>query len=562
MGSSMSFSVTLLDLAGFAALLLWGIHMVQTGVMRALGPRLKVVLGRALRHPLQGFVAGAAVTTLLQSSTATALMVSGFTAAGLVALVPALAVMLGANIGTTLIVQVLSFDVTAVAPVAILAGLIMFRRGAGTGMRDLGRVMIGLGLVVLALSHLVDLLRPLEDAPSIRMLLGAVATVPLLDVLLAAVLTWAVHSSVAVVLITASLAAQGVVPPNAAIALVLGANLGSAIAPMVEAMGRSDAAARRLPMGNLINRVLGVAVALAFIEPIGRWMVEFQPDTARVAVDFHTLFNLATALIFLPLLKPFARALEWLYPDREDAADPARPRYLAATDRDMPVLALGAAAREALRLADALEEMLEEAAGALATGDRRRIAETRGRDDIPDRLNREIRTYLAMLDPEDMSPADRRRVEEILAFSANMEQAADVVCGRLMTDAGKRLKRGIAFSSAQQAELDQLMARLKANIRLASSLFMTADPRAARLLALEKTAFRDSETLAARRHFDRLRQGLAPLADASGLHIDIVRDLKLVNSHVVAAAAYPVLARTGELLDTRIAVGREPIELS
>ncbi|MFG1318734.1 Na/Pi cotransporter family protein [Xanthobacter autotrophicus] len=558
----MSFSVTLLDLAGFAALLLWGIHMVQTGVMRALGPRLKVVLGRALRHPLQGFVAGAAVTTLLQSSTATALMVSGFTAAGLVALVPALAVMLGANIGTTLIVQVLSFDVTAVAPVAILAGLIMFRRGAGTGMRDLGRVMIGLGLVVLALSHLVDLLRPLEDAPSIRMLLGAVATVPLLDVLLAAVLTWAVHSSVAVVLITASLAAQGVVPPNAAIALVLGANLGSAIAPMVEAMGRSDAAARRLPLGNLINRVLGVAVALAFIEPLGRWMVEFQPDTARVAVDFHTLFNLATALVFLPLLKPFARALEWLYPDREDAADPTRPRYLAAADRDMPVLALGAAAREALRLADALEEMLEEAAGALATGDRRRIAETRGRDDIPDRLNREIRTYLAMLDPEDMSPADRRRVEEILAFSANMEQAADVVCGRLMTDAGKRLKRGIAFSSVQQAELDQLMERLKANIRLASSLFMTADPRAARLLALEKTAFRDSETLAARRHFDRLRQGLAPLADASGLHIDIVRDLKLVNSHVVAAAAYPVLARTGELLDTRIAAGREPIELS
>ncbi|MCG5233884.1 Na/Pi cotransporter family protein [Xanthobacter oligotrophicus] len=562
MGSSMSFSVTLLDLAGFAALLLWGIHMVQTGVMRALGPRLKVVLGRALRHPLQGFVAGAAVTTLLQSSTATALMVSGFTAAGLVALVPALAVMLGANIGTTLIVQVLSFDVTAVAPVAILAGLIMFRRGAGTGMRDLGRVMIGLGLVVLALSHLVDLLRPLEDAPSIRMLLGAVATVPLMDVLLAAVLTWAVHSSVAVVLITASLAAQGVVPPNAAIALVLGANLGSAIAPVVEAMGRDDAAARRLPMGNLINRILGVAVALAFIEPIGRWMVEFQPDTARVAVDFHTLFNLATALIFLPLLKPFARALEWLYPDREDAADPTRPRYLTAADRDMPVLALGAAAREALRLADALEDMLDEAAGALLTGDRRRIAETRGRDDIPDRLNREIRTYLAMLDPEDMSPADRRRVEEILAFSANMEQAADVVCGRLMTDAGKRLKRGIAFSATQQGELDQLMERLKANIRLASSLFMTADPRAARLLALEKTAFRDSETLAARRHFDRLRQGLAPLADASGLHIDIVRDLKLVNSHVVAAAAYPVLARTGELLDTRIAAGRDSVELS
>lgn len=548
----MSFSVTLIDLAGFAALLLWGVHMVQSGVMRALGPRLKVVLRRALRSPVRGFGAGIIVTTLLQSSTATALVVSGFAASGLVALVPALAVMLGANIGTTLIVQVLSFDVTAFAPVAILAGLVMFRRGGGTLMRDLGRAAIGLGLIVLALHHLVDLLRPLEDAPSLRMLMGVIATVPLLDVMLAAVLTWAVHSSVAVVLITASLAAQGVVPPNAAIALVLGANLGSAIAPVVQAMGKDDRTALRLPVGNLLNRFAGVAVALALIEPIGALMVTWQPDAARVAVDFHTVFNIVTALVFLPLLAPFARLLEWLYPDREDADDPSRPRYLAPAV-DTPVVALGAAAREALRLADALDDMLDKAARALLGGERRRIAEARDDDDILDRLNREIRAYLAQLDPDELSPADRRRVEEILAFSANLEQAADVVSGRLMADAHKRLKRGIAFSKAEEKELAALFERLKANIRLATSLFMTADPRAARLLALEKAAFRDSESAAARLHFDRLRQGLAPLADASGLGIDIVRDLKLVNSHVVAAAAYPVLARTGELLDSRLA---------
>ncbi|MBB6310026.1 Na/Pi cotransporter family protein [Xanthobacter tagetidis] len=548
----MSFSVTLIDLAGFAALLLWGVHMVQSGVMRALGPRLKVVLRRALRSPVRGFGAGIIVTTLLQSSTATALVVSGFAASGLVALVPALAVMLGANIGTTLIVQVLSFDVTAFAPVAILAGLVMFRRGGGTLMRDLGRAAIGLGLIVLALHHLVDLLRPLEDAPSLRMLMGVIATVPLLDVMLAAVLTWAVHSSVAVVLITASLAAQGVVPPNAAIALVLGANLGSAIAPVVQAMGKDDRTALRLPVGNLLNRFAGVAVALALIEPIGALMVTWQPDAARVAVDFHTVFNIVTALVFLPLLAPFARLLEWLYPDREDADDPSRPRYLAPA-ADTPVVALGAAAREALRLADALDDMLDKAARALLGGERRRIAEARDDDDILDRLNREIRAYLAQLDPDELSPADRRRVEEILAFSANLEQAADVVSGRLMADARKRLKRGIAFSKAEEKELAALFERLKANIRLATSLFMTADPRAARLLALEKAAFRDSESAAARLHFDRLRQGLAPLADASGLGIDIVRDLKLVNSHVVAAAAYPVLARTGELLDSRLA---------
>lgn len=549
----MSFSVTLLDLAGFAALLLWGIHMVQSGVMRALGPRLRMVLGHALAGPLRGFCAGAVVTTLLQSSTATALMVSSFTAVGLVALVPALAAMLGANIGTSLIVQALSFNVAALAPAAFLGGLILFRRGAGTSMRDFGRVLIGLGLIVLALHALVDLLRPLEDAPSIRMLLGAIATVPLLDVMLAAILTWAVHSSVAVVLITASLAAQGVVPPNAAIALVLGANFGSAIAPVVDAMGKDDPAAMRLPMGNMINRAVGVALGVAFIEPVGRQMVLWQPDLARVAVDFHTLFNIVTALVFLPLLGPFARLLEWLYPGRELADDPTRPRYLAPAVSETPVVALGAATREAMRLADALEEMLDTASRALLDGARRHIAETRHGDDVLDRLNREIRAYLAMLDPDDLSLADRRRVEEILTFSANLEQAADVVCGRLMAEAGKRLKRGIAFSTTEEREISALIERLKANVRLAASLFMTADPRAARLLALEKAAFRESETTAARLHFDRLRHGLAAQAEASGLSADIVRDLKLVNSHVVAAAAYPVLARSGELRETRLA---------
>lgn len=553
MSSSVSFSLTLIDLAGFAALLLWGIHMVQSGVMRALGPRLKMVLGRALAGPLKGFCAGALVTTLLQSSTATALMISGFTAAGLVALVPALAAMLGANIGTSLIVQVLSFNVAALAPAAILGGLILFRRGGGTSMRDLGRVMIGLGLIVLALHALVDLLRPLEDAPSIRMLLGALATVPALDVMLAAILTWAVHSSVAVVLITASLAAQGVVPPNAAIALVLGANLGSAIAPVVEAMGRDDPAAKRLPMGNLINRAVGVAVGVALIEPIGRQMVLWQPDLARLAIDFHTLFNIVTALVFLPLLGPFARLLERLFPDRELADDPTRPRYLNPAAAETPVVALGAATREALRLADALEEMLDTAARALLSGERRHIADTRHGDDVLDRLNREIRSYLASIDPDDLSSADRRRVEEILTFSANLEQAADVVCGRLMAEAGKRLKRGISFSTAEEEEIAALIQRLQTNVRLAASLFMTADPRAARLLAMEKAAFRESETAAARLHFDRLRHGLAAQAEASGLSADIVRDLKLVNSHVVAAAAYPVLARSGELRDSRLA---------
>ena len=181
----MDFPLTLVDLAGSVALLLWGVHMVQTGVQRAFGARLRSFLGSALRNRFKAFLAGIGVTAILQSSTATGLMVTGFAAGGLVDLVPALAVMLGANVGTTLIVQVLSFDVAEVAPALILIGVLMFRR-ASAGPRDFGRVLIGLGLVLMALHQFVDLLTPYEDVPSLRMFLGAVSTQPVLDVILAA----------------------------------------------------------------------------------------------------------------------------------------------------------------------------------------------------------------------------------------------------------------------------------------------------------------------------------------------------------------------------------------
>ncbi len=549
----MTFSVTLIDLAGYVALLLWGTHMVRRAVERALGPRLRAVLGKALRGRWQGFAAGLGITALLQSSTATALMVTGFAAGGLVDLVPALAAMLGANVGTTLIVQVMSFDVAAAAPSLVLAGVILFRADRATTAHDLGRAFIGLGLILFALHQLVDLLRPLEDAPSLRMLLGAVATEPVVDVILAAALTWAVHSSVAVVLIVMSLAVQGVVPPIAAFALVLGANLGSALAPVVEGPGRSDPAARRLPMGNLINRALGVALGLALIQPLGVLMVTLQPDNGRAVADFHTLFNLVTAAVFMPLLTPFAALLRRLYPERIDPADPARPLYLEPAARQTPIVALGAAAREALRLADTVEAMLAGAREALIAGNRRSIAETQAMDDILDRLNREIKTYLTSLDPEDLTPDDLVRMEEVLTFATNMEQAGDVVNRNLMDHAAKRLHRGLSFSKQGEQELDATLTRLVENVRLAASLFMTADPRAARLLAGEKAAFRASENLATRTHFEHLRAGLVHLADASTLHLDLVRDLKLINAHIVAAAAYPVLERTGELLDTRLA---------
>jgi phosphate:Na+ symporter len=222
-------SIVLLDLMGGVALLLWGLHMVRSGIMRAFGAELRRFLSTTLRNRLMALLAGIGVTAFLQSSTATALMITSFAARGLVALVPALAIMLGANIGTTLIVQVLSFNVSALAPVLFLVGLGAFKLGKRTPTRHLGRVAIGLGLMLLALHILLDTLAPAESAPSVHALLEAITGQPVLCVLLAAVLTWAAHSSAAVVLLVMPLAYSHFITPVAALALVLGANLGSAV---------------------------------------------------------------------------------------------------------------------------------------------------------------------------------------------------------------------------------------------------------------------------------------------------------------------------------------------
>ncbi|MCX4150042.1 MULTISPECIES: Na/Pi cotransporter family protein [Paraburkholderia] len=549
----MTLTFTLIDLAGSVALLLWGTHMVQTGIQRAFGATLRSLLGRALRGRLGAFLAGIGVTAVLQSSTATGLMTAGFAAGGLVDLVPALAVMLGANVGTTLIVQVLSFDVAAASPAVILVGVLMFRKASNTRAHDLGRVLIGLGLMLLALHQLLGLMTDYEDAPSLRMLLGAASTVPLVDVLLAAGLTWAAHSSVAIILLIMSLCAQNVVPPDAAFALVLGANLGTAINPLLEGATAGDPASKRLPVGNLLSRAVGVGMALAALGPLGRLMVTIEPDNARVVADFHTMFNLVLACLFLPVLSPYARLLGRLLPQRADPADPSRPLYLDPAARQIPMVALGNAAREALRLADVLGEMLAGARAALVEGDRKLIVETRRRDDILDNLNTAIKTYLTSLDPEQLAENDHRRLHEILTFVINIEQAGDVVDLNLLPHATKRVKRGLAFSKEGETELLAMMDRLMTNLRTAASLFMTEDPRTARMLADEKVAFREAESTATASHFERLRSGRIDTAQTSALHLDLLRDLKLINSHIVAAAAYPVLERTGALLPSRIA---------
>ncbi|WP_064742187.1 Na/Pi cotransporter family protein [Inquilinus limosus] len=537
----MTGALILLTLAGYVALLLWGVHMVSTGVMRAFGSDLRRVLGRSLRYRLNAFLVGLGVTAALQSSTATGLMATSFVASGVIGLAPALGVMLGANVGTTLIVQILSFKISLVAPILILVGVVAFKRSGRTRSRDLGRVWIGLGLILLALHLLVVAIEPAAEVPSVRAVFGLVASAPALGVLIAAGLAWAAHSSVAVVLLVMSLAGAGVIEQAAVVALVVGANLGSAINPVLEGAGGGNPVHRRLPVGNLLTRAIGVAVALPLAAPIADLLLRLDPDPARLAANVHTAFNLVLAIPFFIALPATARLLEWLLPDRpENLQDPGAPLHLDDGALSDPHLALANAARETLRMADIVEAMLRGVVEALQADDRRRVTEISRMDDGVDGLHRAIKLYLTRISRDGFDDEAGRRYSDVLSFAINLEHIGDIIDKNLMELAAKRVRFRLAFSAEGTEEIRAMCERLLANLKLAVSVFMTGDAHTAARLIAEKEVFRELERHATETHFLRLREGRLESIETSSLHLDILRDTRRINSHI-AAIGYPAL---------------------
>ncbi|MDE2379796.1 Na/Pi cotransporter family protein [Bradyrhizobium sp.] len=537
-------SLVLLDLMGGVALLLWGLHMVHSGILRAFGPDLRRLLGRALGNRFSAFAAGLGLTALLQSSTATALITSSFAAEGLVDLVAALAIMLGANVGTTLIVQVLSFNIAAVAPILFVLGLVAFRSGPRSRIKDVGRVCIGLGLMLLSLHILLDTLAPAENAPGVRVVMAAVTGDPVLCIVIAAGLTWAVHSSVASVLLIMSLAYSQFISPVAAVALVLGANLGSAINPVFEGARRDDPASYRLPVGNLVNRLIGIALVLPFLHPIADMLHAWQPDAARMTAAFHIAFNLATAVIFIGLIGAMARFLKWLIPDRVREADPSRPRYLDESALETPSLALADAARETLRMGDLVEVMLRKVMAAMMTDDRALVDQVAKMDNIVDSLDEAIKLYLTKLTRGSLDESEGRRAMEIISFAINLEHIGDIIDKNLSELATKKIKRRFQFSVDGADELAAFHKRTMDSLRIAFGVFMSGDANEARKLLVEKAALRNTELAAVERHLDRLREGRPETIETTSLHLDVLRDLRRVHSHI-CSVAYPVLDAAG-----------------
>lgn len=545
----------LLNIAGGVALLLWATRMVRTGIMRAYGGRLRRALGRSIRNRLSACAMGLGIAGLLQSSTATALLAVSFAARGLIGIAPGLAIMLGADIGSTLVVQVLSFDISWLSPALVLVGVTSFLIGRTAQWRHIGRVLIGLGLMLLALSLVIGASQPLRDSQALQYVLRPLSQDPILAVLLAAAVTWLAHSSVAIVLLVMSLTMAGVVPLGLGFALVLGANVGSGLIPLVLSLS-GGAVARRIPLGNLLFRALGTALLLPFLATIEPYVALFGADAGRQIANFHTLFNIALTMAFLPMTDLMARLVTRILPEAPGGEGPVRPKYLDPDAVTTPSVALACATREVLRMADTVETMLRGVIRVFRDDDAKLLETLSDMDDEVDQLHEAIKLYLTEVSRSALSDEDSRRCIDLIAFTTNLEHIGDIVDKNLLDLAQKKIRNKLTFSKEGWEELSSMHERVLHHMQLAMSVFVSGDLETARQLIKDKEVFREMEIQGSQKHLARLRSGQIESIETSALHLDILRDLKRVNSHL-SSVAYPILDASGELRASRLKAERQ-----
>ncbi len=542
----------LLNLLAAIALLVWGSHMVRTGVLRVFGANLRNILARSMSNRFSAALSGLGVTALVQSSTATSLMTSSFVGQGLITLPSALAVMRGADVGTALMAVLFSTDLSWLSPLFIFVGVVLFITRQDSTPGRIGRVLIGLGVMLLALRLVVEATEPLLQAPAVRTLLTSVSSDMFMELLLGAVLAVVAYSSLAVVLLIAAMASSGAIPIEVALGLALGANLGSGL---VAALTTAKAAVeeRQVTIGNLLFKIMGVAIVAPFLGLWVEYVQPYIPNAGQNVVLFHLAFNIFNSVCFIGLTQTVARWVSALLPKPEDnsTGQLLRPRHLDPSALSTPSLAISCAAREALHQADVVESMMIGLQKVVESDDVKLSEEVRHLEATVDDLYSAIKYYMTKISRAELDEREGQRWTEIISFTINMEQIGDIIERVLLDLEDKKIKKGRHFSDAGMQEIHELSQHLLDNLRLAMSVFLNGNVREAQKLLEEKARFRDLELAYSATHLARLSHNTVSSIETSSLHIDLISDLKRINS-LLCSVAYPILEQAGALAPNRL----------
>ncbi|ACI56054.1 sodium-dependent inorganic phosphate (Pi) transporter [Rhizobium leguminosarum bv. trifolii WSM2304] len=543
----MDSTIIMINLFGAVALLLFGLAQVKDGVSRAFGARLRTGLATGTRGGFRSFLSGLVATIALQSSTATALMTASFVERDLIRPRMAQIVLLGANVGTAITAWIVATGIEWLSPLLILAGIVLYR-GRSSTRQGGGAALIGIGLMLLSL-HLLGLAtEPMRASPALAAFIGLLDGALPVALLFSAALAFLSSSSLAVVVLILSLASAGLVSAELVIVLVLGANLGGAIPPVIATLS-GPVSARRVTLGNLAVRALGCFIALP-LAGYGAELIQMLPfGPAKLPVDAHLAFNLLLAALAWPFSRPLATLMARLVPDQPEPDN--APKYLDAQELSTPVIALTSATREVLGVGDLIERMLVRVSEAFEKNDAGKLAEIPALEERVDRLQQAVKIYLSKLGREGLSDENARRSIVVIDYAINLEHMGDIIEKGLREEVAKKISLGLKFSDDGHQELRKLFDLTIDNLRVAQTIFVTRDFNLARQMMEVKVEVRRMEKQSAERHLERLRDGRADSLQTSSLHLDMLRDLKRINAHIVSVA-HPIMDESGLLIESRV----------
>jgi phosphate:Na+ symporter len=538
----------LIELVGAIALLLWGLRMVRTGMMRAYGSHLKLLARQNEGRLIPMLGSGFLFAILIQSSTATAIIVASFAGQNILSISSALIVILGADIGTAVAVILASQKITVLSPILLAIGIFGFLSTEKNKLRNLFRAIAGLGLILLALSMVNYIGTGLANLQEFNTVMQVFVSQPFLMLLFGVVLTYLAHSSLAIVLLVVGFVQSGLLLTDAGLFLVLGANVGSGLLPVV-ANWKAKRNAKIPVKANFLIRVLGVTAVFPFVGPLLAVLGDSLPAYSTPAF-FHLSLNIGVAIIGLVLLPLIIKLVTNLESADSESAQAIEPKNLDETAFSSPSKALACAKREALNMANITQIMLRNTLPILKEGNDELRQEIAVMEDDVERLFNAIKIYIARIMREELTEEEAQRAMDLLSFTANMEHMSDIIEGSLMELAVKKANLGTQFSQQGLTEITALHEAVESTFELAINTFISEDSDLARMLFDAKASIRELESKSVTTHLERIGTGISQSIETSSLHLDIIRDLKRINSHLTSIA-YPVLKASGKVPKTK-----------
>jgi phosphate:Na+ symporter len=540
-----------LNIAGAAALLIWAVRLVRTGMERGFANQLRSWLRQSSKNRVWAAGSGMAAAVLLQSSTAVAVLASNFVAKGGLATATGLAILLGADIGSAFVTQLLMVRQPFLVPLLLLVGISLFLRSENSSLRQVGRIVIGLALIFVSLDMIRAATGPMVTHPGMQVVMAYLGRDLLTAFIIGAGFAWVVHSSVAAVLLFVTLAATSVLPTSAAAAMILGANLGGAFIAIILTLS-APTNARTMVVANLLLRGGGAICAALLIGFMPDLLIQIGANPARQTINLHLLFNLILAIIALPFVVPVTALLERLL-DKNEATEVAleATSALDPTALDRPARGLDCAARELLSVGQKIESMLISVEPLYDTWNAASARAIKDQDKISKQMHLDIKLYLAQLGQNGLDKELGRRSMDLVAISSNLTAASDVI-SRTMLELAKRLDRqGLKFSTEGREEISSFSDRVLSNVQLALNVMMNQNPGEARELVAAKEKVRRVEQKLQRKHLGRLQQGLIESIETSNVHQETLRALKQINTSFVGVG-YAILDKSGDLLKSRL----------